>query len=51
MEYYEYWKEKDKCTYNLYLKSCRECLFQVLCRLELDKWKDIAEQNLTSENN
>ena len=47
MEYYEYWKEKNKCTYDLYLKSCRECLFQVLCRLELDKCKDTHGQDQT----
>lgn len=36
MEQYEYSKEWDKCTYGLYLKSCRECLFNVLCKLEKD---------------
>jgi len=36
MDKYEYSKEWDKCTYNLYLNSCRECLFNVLCKLEKD---------------
>lgn len=36
MDKYEYSKEWDKCTYNLYLDSCRECLFNVLCKLEKD---------------
>ena len=36
MEQYEFSKEWDKCTYKLYLKSCRECLFNVLCKLEKD---------------
>jgi hypothetical protein len=46
MEYYEYWKEKDKCTYGLYLDSCRQCLFETLCRLE--RWKDTHEVEQTS---
>lgn len=36
MEQYEYSKEWDKCTYGLYLDSCRKCLFANLCRLEKD---------------
>lgn len=33
---YEYWKENHtKCKHDLYcVKSCRECLFETLCRLE-----------------
>ena len=34
MDKYEYSKEWDKCTYNLYLDSCKRCLFETLCRLE-----------------
>lgn len=40
MDKYEYSKEWYKCTYNLYLDSCRNCLFETLCRLEKDKWND-----------
>ena len=41
MDKYEYSREWDKCTYDLYLDSCRHCLFENLCRLE--KWKDIQK--------
>lgn len=41
MDKYEYSKEWDKCTYWLYLSSCRQCLFENLCRLE--KWDDIQK--------
>lgn len=34
MDKYEYSKEGDKCTYWLYVESCRKCLFENLCRLE-----------------
>lgn len=34
MDKYEYSKEWDKCTYGLYLESCRHCLFETLCRLD-----------------
>ena len=34
MDKYEYSKEWDKCTYKLYLDSCKRCLFETLCRLE-----------------
>lgn len=37
MDKYEYSKEWDKCTYGLYLDSCRHCLFETLCRLEKNK--------------
>lgn len=33
MEKYEF-GEWDKCRYDLYIKSCRHCLFENLCRLE-----------------
>ena len=36
MEKYIYSKEWDKCTYNLYVESCRKCLFENLCSLEKD---------------
>lgn len=39
MENYEYSKEWDKCTYWLYVGSCRQCLFETLCRLEKNKQK------------
>ena len=39
MDKYEYSKEWDKCTYDLYLDSCRHCLFETLCRMEKDKTK------------
>jgi hypothetical protein len=34
MDKYEYSKEGNKCTYGLYVESCRRCLFETLCRLE-----------------
>lgn len=33
IEKYEFWEE-NKCRYDLYVKSCRQCLFETLCRLE-----------------
>ena len=42
MDKYEYSKEWDKCTYNLYLDSCRGCLFNVLCKLEKDKQRYLS---------
>lgn len=51
MDKYEYSLEWDKCTYNLYLDSCRDCLFSVLCKLEKDKCKDTTEAEKTLENN
>lgn len=41
MEKYEYW-EWDKCKYNLYVESCRNCLFETLCKLEKDKSKNFT---------
>ena len=44
MEKYEYSKEWDKCTYWLdVVESCRNCLFQTLCRLEKNRIKDRYE--------
>lgn len=39
MDKYEYSKEWNKCTYDLYLDSCRGCLFATLCNLERNSWK------------
>lgn len=47
MDKYEYSKEWYKCTYDLYLDSCRNCLFETLCRLEKDKWNDTHGQEKT----
>ena len=42
MEQYEESKDKNLCSKGLwYINSCRECVFQVLCRLE-----NIREKNL-----
>ena len=44
MDKYEFSKEWDKCTYGLaVIKSCRQCLFENLCRLEKDRIKDRDE--------
>lgn len=45
MDKYEYSKEWYKCTYDLYLDSCRECLFITLCNLE--KCKATHDQEKT----
>lgn len=38
MDKYEYSKEKDKCAYWIAsVRSCRECLFETLCKLEKQK--------------
>jgi hypothetical protein len=49
-EYHPYWID-NKCRYDLYIKSCRECLFENLCQFEHNKerWKDIAEAKKTTE--
>lgn len=42
----------NKCRYNLFLNSCRECLFENLCRLESNKdrqWENTTNQENTSE--
>lgn len=46
--YYEYSDRPDRCKYDLdCVKSCRECVFNVLCNLE--KWKgDTHHQEKTS---
>ena len=49
MDKYEYSKEWDKCTYNLYLSSCRQCLFQTLCKLEQNKQKYLPLNNKSNE--
>ena len=47
MDKYEYSKEWDKCAYNLYIDSCRRCLFETLCRLEKSKdGRNEAEQTI-----
>ena len=48
MDKYEYSKEWDKCTYGLYLSSCRDCLFSTLCRLEKDKQKHLLSEEKTN---
>lgn len=48
MDKYEFSKEWYKCTYNLYLDSCRDCLFRVLCKLEKDRWNTTISQDKTS---
>jgi len=48
MEYYEQSRDTTKCQYWLYLKSCRECLFETLCRLEKNKCKDTIWNDLHS---
>ena len=34
MEHYEYSEKEWECTYWLVMQSCRQCLFETLCRLE-----------------
>ena len=52
MEKYRYSKEwEDKCRYDLYLKSCAECLFQNLCLFEQNQeriWNDTHGQGQIS---
>ena len=48
MEYYEQSRDTTKCQYWLYIKSCRECLFETLCRLEKNKCKDTIWNDLHS---
>lgn len=46
---YEYWENKSECRYWLAsILSCRQCLFETLCRLEKDRWDDTAEVEQTS---
>jgi hypothetical protein len=48
MDRYELSTEKDRCAYWIEaIKSCRLCLFQTLCNLEKNTWKDIAGQEKT----
>lgn len=52
-EYHPYWID-NKCRYDLYIKSCRECLFENLCQFEHNKelqWKNTINQENTSEKN
>lgn len=45
-KFYEYSDDREKCKYDLeVMKSCKECLFQILCKLEQDKAKQ-KEQKL-----
>lgn len=32
-KYYEYSGDKNKCKHNIVVQSCRQCLFETLCRL------------------
>ena len=36
------------CKHNLQREDCRKCLFEVLCYLEDQKWKDIHGQDNNS---
>lgn len=42
MENYEQSRESNKCQYWLVMESCRQCLFETLCRLEKQK---VLDQN------
>lgn len=35
--YYEHSENTKECTYGLVIESCRQCLFETLCRLEKAK--------------
>lgn len=48
MEYYEQSRNKQECQYWLTVRSCRECLFETLCRLEKNKCKDTIWNDLHS---
>ena len=40
MENYEQSRESNKCQYWLVMESCRQCLFETLCRLDKEKFLD-----------
>ena len=50
MDKYELSSEKDRCAYWIEaIKSCRLCLFNTLCNLERNTWKeDTTEADKTS---
>lgn len=44
-KFYEYSDNREKCKYDLeIMKSCKECLFQTLCKLEQDKTKKLEKK-------
>jgi hypothetical protein len=48
MDRYELSTEKDRCAYWIEaIKSCRLCLFNTLCNLERNTWKDTHEADKT----
>lgn len=36
---YEQSKNREECQYGLVMESCSRCLFEILCRLEKQKWE------------
>jgi hypothetical protein len=41
-KFYEYSDNKEECKYKLaVVSSCRNCLFETLCRLEQNKTKKL----------
>lgn len=50
MEHYEQSRKPNECQYGLYVKSCRECLFETLCRLEKQKCKDTIGTDLITDS-
>ena len=49
MDRYELSEYKDRCTYGIEaIRSCRLCLFNVLCNLEKNQCKDTTEVEKTS---
>lgn len=50
MEHYEQSRKPNECQYWLYVKSCRECLFETLCRLEKQKCKDTIGTDLITDS-
>lgn len=50
MENYELSEYKDRCQYGIEaIRSCRLCLFNTLCNLERNSWRDTHEANQTTE--
>ena len=40
---YEQSDNIEECRYWLVMESCRQCLFETLCRLDKQKWNQGAE--------
>ena len=36
---YEESENRERCQYGLVMESCSRCLFEILCRLEKQKWE------------